>query len=94
MTSPANRKKGDPARARAAMLEAIETQLRSKDPPETRQTYERLMKEGFSRDQTMKLIACALVGELFGVLKNESKYEHARYAANLKRLPKLPWDKD
>ncbi len=40
----------------------------------------------------MKYIACALIGELFGILKNESKYDHERYVANLKRLPKRPWD--
>ena len=42
----------------------------------------------------MKYIACALVGELFGVLKNETKYDNEQYIANLKRLPKLPWDEE
>ena len=91
---PGNGKKGDPARARAAMLEAIETQIRSNDPPETRQTFERLLQEGYPLEEALKLLASALVGELFGVLKNESQYDHARYVANLQRLPRLPWDKD
>jgi peroxiredoxin family protein len=90
--NPANKKHGDPEQARAAFLAAIETQIRSNDPPETKQTLDRLMKEGFSREESMKYIACALIGELFGILKNESKYDHARYVANLKRLPKRPWD--
>ena len=90
--SPANRQPVDPERARAAFLAAIETQIRTKDPPETKQTLDRLMKDGFSREESMKFIACALIGELFGILKNESKYDHARYVANLKRLPKRPWD--
>ena len=87
-------KRADPARARAAMLKAIETQIRSNDPPETRQTFERLMHEGYALDETLKLIASALVGELFGVLKNDSQYDHARFVANLQRLPMLPWDKE
>ena len=91
---PGNGKKGDPARARAAMLAAIETQIRSNDPPETRQTFERLLQEGYPLEEALKLLASALVGELFGVLKNESQYDHARYVANLQRLPKLPWEKD
>ncbi|OGA05301.1 MAG: hypothetical protein A3H35_05340 [Betaproteobacteria bacterium RIFCSPLOWO2_02_FULL_62_17] len=91
---PGNGKKGDPTRARAAMLEAIETQIRSNDPPETRRTFERLMQEGYTLDETLKLLASALVGELFGVLKNESEYDHARYVRNLERLPRLPWDKE
>ena len=85
---------GDPARARAAFLEVIENQIRSNDPPETKQTLERLLKEGFSREESLKYITCALVGELFGVLKQESSYDHARYIANLKALPKLPWDNE
>ena len=91
---PGNGKKGDPARARAAMLAAIETQIRSNDPPETRQTFERLMQEGYPLEEALKLLASALVGELFGVLKNQSEYDHARYVANLQRLPRLPWEKD
>jgi len=62
--------RGDPARMRAAMLEAIETQIRSNDPPETRQAFERLMQEGYPLEETLKLLASAMMGELFGVLKN------------------------
>jgi hypothetical protein len=92
--APPREKHGDPARARAAFLEVIENQIRSNDPPETKQTLDRLLKEGFSREESLKYIACALVGELFGVLKRESSYDHARYIANLKALPKLPWDNE
>jgi hypothetical protein len=88
------KKNGDPARARAALLEVIENQVRSNDPPETKQTLDRLLRDGFSREESLKYIACALVGELFGVLKQESSYDHTRYLANLKALPKLPWDNE
>ena len=84
----------DPARARAAMLEVIENQIRSNDPPQTSQTLKRLMSEGHSREDAMKYIACALSVELFGVIKSEAQYDHARYVANLERLPKLPWDEN
>jgi hypothetical protein len=87
-------KQGDPAKARAALLKAIENQIRSNDPPETRQTLDRLLKQVFFREGSLKFIACALVGELFGVLKQKSSYDHARYIANLKALPKLSWDNE
>jgi hypothetical protein len=83
----------NPERARAAFLKAIEEQIRSSDPPETKQTYERLMKAGYSRNQTLKLIASALMAELYGVLKSDSPYDHARYVANLNKLPRQPWEK-
>jgi hypothetical protein len=92
--SEAAGKGGNQAKARAAILKAIETQIATNEPPETRQTYERLLKEGHSPEETLKLITCALIGELAGILKNDASYDHARYAANLRRLPKLPWDKD
>ena len=93
MTSP-KKQSGDPAKARAALLEVIETQIRLNDPPQTRQTLERLLKQGYSREECLKYIGSALIGEVFGVLRNESKYEPARYVANLNALPKMPWNKD
>ena len=89
-----NEKRGDPERARLAMLEAIEAQLRGDDPPETRKTLERLMQQGLSREQAMKAIAGALIREVFSVLKHGSAYDRERYVANLKRLPRRPWDPD
>ncbi len=83
-------KRGNPKAVRATLFEVIENQLRSNDPPETRETLSRLVAEGHTRDEAMKLIACALVIEIYDVLKTAAPYDHARYAANLKRLPELP----
>jgi len=81
---------GNRERARAAIFEVIENQLRNNDPPETRETLERLLHAGHSRAEAMRLIACVLTNELFGILKSEASYDNARYVANLKRLPELP----
>ncbi len=83
---------GDPEVLRAALFEVIENQLRSDDPPETRETLDRLKREGHTREEAMKLIGCALSVEVFGILKTQMPYDNARYVANLKRLPELPWD--
>jgi len=58
-----------PNEAGMAMLEAVENQLESNDPPKTRETLNRLMAEGIERDQALKYIACALSIEVFGALK-------------------------
>ena len=76
------------------MFEVIENQLRNNDPPETRKTLERLVCRGHSRQEAMRLIACVLATELFNVMKSESPYDHARYVANLKRLPELPFEEE
>lgn len=85
---------GNPERARAAMFEVIENQLRNNDPPETRKTLERLVGGGRARQEAIRLIACVLATELFTVMKSESPYDNARYIANLRRLPKLPFEED
>jgi hypothetical protein len=81
-------------RARAALLTAIDAQMKANEPPETLQTLVRLMEAGHSRDQAMKLIASALIAEVTNVLRENSSYDRDRYVANLVRLPKLPWQKD
>lgn len=77
---------------RATLFEVIDNQIRANDPPETRQTLDRLMKEGHTREESLKLIGCALVNEICDVMKSEAPFNTARYISNLKRLPGLPWD--
>ena len=83
-------KRGNPEAVRATLFDVIENQLRANDPPETQETLDRLVAEGHTRDEAMKLIASALVIEIYDVLKTQAPYDHARYAANLRRLPELP----
>lgn len=85
---------GDPERARAAFFEVIENQIRNNDPPETRQTLDRLVGSGHSRAEARRLIACVLAIELFDIMKSEKPYDNARYVANLKRLPDLPREEE
>ena len=77
-----------------AIVEAVETQLAENNPPETRQTLERLMKSGESRESAIRYIASALSVELHNVMKNKEPYNHERYTNYLKALPKLPWENE
>ena len=75
-----------------AILEVVENQLRDGTPPETRSTLERLMADGRSREEAVKLIGCVVSTEIFDVLKNQEPYNETRYVAALRALPKLPWE--
>ncbi len=44
----------DPEIARAAIFEIIENQIRDDTPPETKQTYDRLVADGHPHEETMK----------------------------------------
>lgn len=73
-----------------AIVEAVENQIAENNPPETKETLERLIKNGESRENAMRYIASVLSIEIFGALKHQEPYNHERYINNLKALPKLP----
>ena len=81
-------------RRRRMILEVVENQIRDKDPPETRQTLKRLIKEGFSREEAVELIGAVVVNEIYNVLKQEKSFNRKRFVAALRQLPKLPYEED
>ena len=64
----------DPEITRAAIFQIIENQMRDDTPPETKQTYDRLIADGHSHEETMKMIGCVVTSEIFDVLKHHQPY--------------------
>lgn len=54
---------------RGAIMEVVENQLRNNDPPQTRQTFERLIDAGYTEEEAKRLIGCVVSAEIFDVLK-------------------------
>lgn len=79
---------------RAAIFEIIENQIREDTPPETKKTFDRLMADGHSHEDTMKMIGCVVSSEIFDVLKHNQPYNEERYVSALQALPELPWEHD
>ncbi len=77
---------------KSAIFEVVETQLRTKNPPETRQTFDRLISEGYSVEDSKKLIGGVVVAEIFDVVKKRETFNPERFAKALQKLPKLPQD--
>ena len=77
-------------RLRAAFLEVVENQLRDNEPPETRQTYERLLREGHSEEEAKDLLGTAIAAETYYILKKREPFNHDRYVKTLSNLPNLP----
>ena len=73
-------------------FEVVETQLKRNDPPETRQTFDRLILEGYSVEDSKKLIGSVVVAEIFDVVKKQETFNPERFAKALRELPKLPQD--
>lgn len=77
---------------RTTLLEVVDNQLREENPPETKQTYERLLRDGYTDEAARKLIAAVVSREIFDILKHQQPFNHTRYLHALKRLPRLPWE--
>lgn len=77
-------------RLRASFLEVVDNQLKANDPPETRQTLDRLIAQGISREDAKIYIAQAVCLEVFNVLKHNKPSDQTRYTRNLQRLPEEP----
>ncbi len=72
---------------REAFLEVVENQLRDNSPPETKKTYERLLKEGHSRENAKILIASVIAAEVYITYTENKPYNSERFTRNLNRLP-------
>jgi hypothetical protein len=77
---------------REAIFEAIENQVRDNNPPITRETLDRLIAEGFSKHEAMKMIGFALANEISEIMNNKQLFNEERYSQNLGNLPDLPWE--
>ncbi len=70
-----------------AILKVIEKQIRDNDPAETQQTLQRLVSQGFSREEALELVGHVVASEVLGVIKDGRTYDHHRFVAALMALP-------
>ena len=68
------------------ILEVVEKQIRDSPPPETKATFERLLKRGYSEEDAKKLIGTVVVSEIFDILKRGEPYNEKRYINALRKL--------
>jgi hypothetical protein len=77
-------------RLRAAYLDAVDAQLKSGEPPETKGTYERLKREGFSDEEARVLLAQVIAVESYCIVKERKPFNRERFVRNLNALPAEP----
>ncbi|MFH0772440.1 MAG: hypothetical protein V1933_07455 [Candidatus Omnitrophota bacterium] len=75
-----------------AISEVVNNQLKNLEPPETKQTYDRLVANGISDHEARRLIGCVVTSEMFDVLKQQQSFDRARFVKALNNLPRLPWE--
>jgi hypothetical protein len=77
-------------RLKAAIIEVVNNQTESNDPPETNQTLARLITEGYSTQAAKELIGNVVVAEVFEVLSQGEPFDLKRYVEALNKLPEFP----
>ena len=70
--------------------ETVDNQLRSGNPPETSQTYDRLLREGHSDKDARLLIGNLVARQIYRVLNSRGPFNLIEFVAELARLPELP----
>jgi len=76
---------------REQILKIIKNQLNDNDPPETKETFDRLKAQGLSDHQIRNMIGQCIAVELFEIMKHGKPYNNERYVKNLLGLPKEPF---
>ena len=72
---------------RDAMLDTVLSQINDNNPPEARETYDRLIFGGRSNSQALQLMAAALRVEMDRMLKDSTPFDNDRYSALLQKIP-------
>ena len=72
------------------MKNVVWNQIRQNDPPETKQTYDRLISEGFSEEEVIRQIAVVVAAEIYDVMKSNKPFNQKRYIQRLHDLPHEP----
>jgi hypothetical protein len=74
---------------RNIIVDVIENQIRDNDPPDTKITLDRLLKEGFSQEEAINMISTVLASQVSEILKSGKPFDRKRYARELAVLPHI-----
>ncbi|MRR57110.1 MAG: hypothetical protein EG824_02690 [Deltaproteobacteria bacterium] len=80
---------GNIPRVSRFILDVVEKQLNEATPPQTRETLERLMGQGFSEEDARHLIGTAVVAEMRSVVSECRSFSEERFLALLQDLPRI-----
>ncbi|MBC3205890.1 hypothetical protein HU755_03770 [Pseudomonas sp. SWRI111] len=74
----------------ATLIEAIENQIESGNPPAAKATFNKLTLVGTERDKILELMAHVLAYEIDAMLDEDRPFDTQWYEAALRALPELP----
>ena len=75
------------------LVEAIENQIESDNPPAAKATFNKLTLVGYEREEILNLMAHVLAVEIDAILEEDRAFDTQWYEAALRALPELPPEK-
>ena len=76
--------------AQQTLIQAIENQLESGEPPAVRATLNKLTLVGYEREEILHLMALVLAEEINAMLRYDRPFDQGGYESALRALPSLP----
>lgn len=74
----------------AALMQMVDRQIAENDPPETRETFERLLEQGYSPEYIRRMIGLLIAREHLEEMFRRTPFNTERFIGNLRRLPQVP----
>ena len=72
------------------LIEAIENQIESDNPPAAKATFNKLTLVGYEREEILQLMAHVLAVEIDALLEADRPFDTEWYEQALRKLPELP----
>lgn len=72
------------------LIQAIENQIESDNPPAAKATFNKLTLVGFEREEILNLMAHVLAVEIDAILEEDRPFNTEWYEGALRALPELP----
>ncbi len=76
--------------AESTLIQAIENQIESDNPPAAKATFNKLTLVGYERDEILQLMAHVLAVEIDALLEADRPFNTEWYEQALRALPTLP----
>lgn len=80
--------------AEDTLIQAIENQIESDNPPAAKATFNKLTLVGYERDEILSMMAHVLAVEIDALLEEDRAFDSQWYEAALRALPTLPPEKN
>jgi hypothetical protein len=74
----------------AALMEMVDRRIAESDPPETRETFERLVAGGYSPEHVRRMIGLLIAREMTLGLLHRTAFDEKSFIESLRRLPEIP----